>query len=120
MTYLLLLYSFHAHEFMVKDDQLFWISSISNNMVHVIDLKTWEQQAIEAKELGNVMVFSYDDLVKKMIVVSQTDQDVQVMDEKTYKLHVLPKPQPVQIDDEKILVVELNQNYLLFPQINKK
>ncbi|MFO8077895.1 MAG: NMD3-related protein [Thermoplasmatota archaeon] len=120
MTYLLRLYPFHAHEFMVKNDRLFWINSLSNNMVHVIDLETWEMQAIEAKDLGNVTVFSYDDLVKMMIVVSQTEEDVQVMDEKTYKMYVVSKPQPVHIDDEKIPVVELNQNYFLFPQINNK
>ncbi len=120
MTYLLRLYPFHAQEFMVKNDRLFWISSLSNNMVHVIDLQTWDMQAIEAKDLGNVTVFSYYDLVKMMIVVSQTEEDVQVMDEKTYKMFVIAKPQPVHIDDEKIPVVELNQNYFLFPQINKK
>lgn len=120
MTYLLRLYPFHAKEFIVKDDELFWISSLSNNMVHVIDLKTWEQQAIETKDLGNVKVFSYDDLVKMMIVVSQTDQDVQLMDEKTFKLHVVSKPKPFQIYDEKVAIVELNQNYFLFPQKNKK
>ena len=42
------------------------------------------------------------------------------MDEKNYKIHVISKPQPVKIDDEKVAVVSLNQNYFLFPEKNKK
>ncbi len=120
MTYLLRLYSFHATDFIVKDEHVFLVRAISNNMVHIIDVETWEEQSVEAKDLSKVNVFSYEDLVKMMIVVSQTKNDVQVMNQNTYRIQVISKPKEVRFDAEQIPVVEYDQNFFLIPQINNK
>ena len=120
MTYLLRLYPFNVNDFIVKNDVLFWIRSISKNVVHLIELETWDEQSIEAKDLGTVTVFSYDELVKLMIIVSQTDQDVQLMDKKNYSITVVSKPKPLFFETDQIPVVKFDQNYFLFPQINNK
>jgi nonsense-mediated mRNA decay protein 3 len=120
MTYLLRLYPFQPSDFLVKDEDIFLVRSLSKSLVHLVNLRTWSTQTTEAKHLENMAVYSGDDLVSKMIVVSQTEGEVQVMNNRTYEIIIIRKPKTITYDSEQIEVVEIDQRYYLLPPINNK
>lgn len=120
MTYLLRLYPFKSNDFLVYKDTISLVGSVSKNMVHLIDLRTWSSSTVEAKNLELAAVYSYEDLVIKMIVVSQTKDEVQVMHSRTYEVLVIRKPTMITYISEQIEVVEHDQRFYLLPALDNK
>ena len=120
MTYLLRLYKYQSTDFLVKDEKISLVISLSKNLVHLIDLKTWFTQTIEAKNLEHVAVFNHNELVSQMIVVSQTDDEVQVMNKRTYIIHIIRKPKKITYESDQIEIVEHDQRFYLLPKVNNK
>ena len=120
MTYLLRLPSFDKHSILAMDDSLFFVTSLSNNTTHVIDLKTWNTHTFPVKYFEKAMAYDYDDLVQDMIVVSQKDDEIQVMDKNTYKILVINKPKKITYPSEQIPVVRYEDSFFLLPEINGK
>jgi len=120
MTYLLRLPGFDKHSILVKDDRLFFVTSLSNNTAHVIDLKTWNNHTFAVKDFDKATAYDYDDLVQDMIVVSQTDDEIQVMDKKIYSITIVNKPKKVNFASDQISVVRYDDSFFLLPEINDK
>ncbi len=120
MTYLLRLPSFDKHSILAKDDSLFFVTSLSNNTAHVLDLKTWNTHTFPVKDFEKAMVYDYEDLVQDMIVVSQKDDEIQVMDKNTYKIVVINKPKKITYSSEQIPIVRYEDSFYLLPEINGK
>ena len=115
MTYLLRLPGFEEHSFLSKDETLFFVKALKNNMVHVLDLKTWDEHTFQLKDLEKATTYSYNDLVQQMIVVSQTESEIQLMDKETYRLTMVKKPKNVTYSTDQIPVVRYNESIFLLP-----
>lgn len=121
MTYLLRLPSFRRHSIIVKDDNFFFIRSLSNNMVHILDLKTWEEHSVQLKEIEPINnSYEYEDFVQQMIVVSQNDDEIQVMDKKSYTITVIKKPKKIVFSGEQIPVIRFEDYFFILPEIIKE
>lgn len=116
MTYLLRIPSYTIGDLISIDDSFFYISSITGNKVHLNDLSSWDEKVLDGKELQKASIFGREDLIKEMIIVSQTNQDVQVMDPKSYKMHIIKKPMSVSYKSEKIKVVIIEDKLFLLPE----
>jgi nonsense-mediated mRNA decay protein 3 len=116
MTYLVRVPSYKTGDFISIHSRFFRISSLHGTKIHVIDLFTWEESVIEEKELKNVKIIGGKERIKDMILVSQTKDEVQVMDPQSYKMYELPKPEPFFYKAKEILVVILNNDLFLLPE----
>lgn len=115
MTYLLRLFPFHSGDFISLKKQVFYVHSFSQSKVRLIDLKNWKEQLIDVRELDHAVVHGGTELISRMILVSQTKNDVELMSQKTYNMLVLRKPKPLEYDVEIIPTVEIHQQRYIVP-----
>lgn len=115
MTYLLRLYPFQRGDFFSYQNEYFYVSSLSKNKVHVYEMSQWGERVFEGKDLANAVVLGGSELIKEMIVVSQSDDEVQVMDPENYKLFAVKKPVTLVIKTKMIPVVVIRDKMYVFP-----
>jgi nonsense-mediated mRNA decay protein 3 len=116
MTFLLRLLSYHEGEFVTIKDCIYYITSISRNKVHVFELTTWTNKVVDSKELQDGQVLGGKELVTEMIVVSETKNEVQVMNPETYEIIVIRKPKPIYFHSDKISTVKHDEQLFLFTE----
>ena len=116
MTYLIRLPYFRKDDFILNKKSLYFVSSISSNKVHTMDISFWIEQIFEIRELDQAKVIGGLELAKEMILLSQTDKEVQVMDPVSYRTIEIRKPKDVFYDSKMIKVVKVDDSYYLFPK----
>lgn len=114
MTYLLRLYPFTEKDILSYDGVFFIINKFLNNKVYLIDLLKWEKNIFEAKDLSNYIIKKYEDYAKTMLLISQTDDEVQIMDKDNYSIYNLKKPKKI-IFDEEVKIIKIEDNIFLNP-----
>jgi nonsense-mediated mRNA decay protein 3 len=115
MTYLIRLPIFRIGDFISNKKSFFYISSISGGKVHVLDLSNWIDRVFNIKELDNAIIKGGEELVKEMILVSQTRNEIQIMDPSTYKTFSIIKPKEIIFDSTTVKIVKLNDEIFLLP-----
>lgn len=118
MTYLIRLPAYTKGNFIFHDNTFYHITSIHGNKVYLLGLQDWKEKILEGKELQKASILGGKELIKEMIVVSQTNDEVQVMDQETYEIKIIKKPRSISFDLEKIKTVEINGQIFLFPEKN--
>jgi NMD protein affecting ribosome stability and mRNA decay len=81
----------------------------------MINLESWEESINDVKSIHKAKKEGGQELVKDMILVSQTEKEIQVMDSKTYEIKILRVPKPVSLDSKMIKVVMLDDKLLIVP-----
>jgi nonsense-mediated mRNA decay protein 3 len=114
VTYLIRLPSFKKHDFIKLKNSFYYIESIHGNKIKIMNLKNWEITNTDIKEIQKAKVIGGQDLVRERILVSQTKDEVQIMDDKTYKTKIIKKPKPIEFNSEKIKTIKINDNFFLF------
>ena len=118
MTYLVRLPAYRKDDFILYSNSFYYISSISKNKVHVFELKTWSERVFDGKELQKASILGGSELVKEMIFVSQSKDEVQVMDPNNYKTFDVRKPKSVSFNQKMINVVISEDQIFLLPEKN--
>jgi len=118
MTYLLRLPSIRKGDFISHDDAIFNIYAISRNKVHILELSGWIEKIYDIKELETAKILGSDELIKDMILVSQTKKEVQLMDPKTYKTLEVRKPKNISYDLKKVKILKIDDEIFLLPDKN--
>jgi len=114
MTYLIRISPYKKGDFLKHNDMFFHILSTYGNKAKIVDLSNWEKAAVDIKEIEESRILGGEELIVEMILVSQTKEEVQVMDPKTYEIEILRKPKPVDFKKEKIKVLKTDsQTYIL-------
>jgi len=116
MTYLLRLPSFRKGDFISYEKSFFCVSSISANKVHVFELTSWIEKNFEVNILEKANVIGGKELIKDMILVSQTVDELQIMDPKSYKTYDIRKPEPISFDSKMIRIVIIEDEIFLLPK----
>jgi len=114
MTYLIRLPSYKKDDFILYDDKFYHIASVFRNRAHVVGLIDWKEETLEDKELQKASVLGGEELVKEMIIVSQTEDEVQIMDPDTYDIKYVRKPENISFESEKIKVVKINDQLFIY------
>jgi len=118
VTCLLRLPSIKKGDFISYKNRYYFISSISKNKIRLFDLSNWDDQVIDYKQIKNPKIIGGKELIKDAILVDQNNSEVQIMDEKTYKIRIVKKPKPVEFSTEKIDIVTVEDQIFLFPNDN--
>jgi len=114
MTYLIRLPSYKKGDFILYDNTFYHITSVYRDKAHVVGLKDWREETLEDKELQKASILGGEELVKEMILVSQTEDEVQVMDPDTYDIKFVRKPEQISFDSEKIKVVKIGDQLFIY------
>jgi len=118
MTYLVRLPAFRKDDFISYNNSFFYISSINKNKAHLIKLKDWSEHVFDIKNIKNAKILGGSDLIKEMIFVSQSKDEIQLMNSKNYKTFDLIKPINISFNNKLIRVVSFDGNMFLFPEKN--
>jgi nonsense-mediated mRNA decay protein 3 len=115
MTYLIRLPSYKKDDFIKHNNSFFYITSIHGNKVKTTDLSNWEETIVDVKTIQKASTIGGKELIKEMILVSQTKDELQVMDSKKYEIKVVKKPKPISFNSKMIKTVKLEDKFFLIP-----
>ena len=118
MTYLVRLPGYQQGDVLSHAGSTYYVQSIQGTNASLVNLSTWEKQTLDGKELHKATVVGSKDLIKEMIFVSQSQNELQVMDPKTYKMFEVRKPQAVSFKKKAVKIVKIENNIFLFPEKN--
>ena len=113
MTYLIRLPSYRKEDFISYNNSFYYISFISGNKAHVFELSNWTGKVFDKKEMQKASMLGGKELVKEMILVSQSKDEVQVMDPENYKTLDVKKPKGISFDSKMINIVRLGEQTFL-------
>jgi len=82
------------------------------------NLSNWEEVITNVKSINKSSIIGGEELIKEMILVNQTDSEVQIMDEKTYELKIVKKPKKINFSSKKLKIITIEDQIYLFPQTN--
>jgi nonsense-mediated mRNA decay protein 3 len=119
MTYLIRLPSLKKGDFIKHNNSFFNIVSVHGNKVKMTDLANWKETTVDLKTIQKVNKIDGEELVKEMILVSQTIDELQFMDPDTYKIQTIKKPKQITLKTEKINILRTEKQIFLIPNIRK-
>jgi nonsense-mediated mRNA decay protein 3 len=115
MTYLVRIPAYRKGDFFSLDGSYFLIRSLHENKVRALELSTWTEKVIEGKSIQPSKIFGGSELIRDMILVSQSKKELQVMDSKTYATIEIQKPILNMIDSSMVHIVKLDGYLFLVP-----
>ena len=116
MTYLLRLPSFRKGNFISYRGSSYRISSISGNKVRVFEISSWMEKVFDVNDLEEARIIGGEELIIDMILVSQTENEVQIMDPKNYITFDVRKPEKINFESKTVRIVKLDGEPYLLPE----
>ena len=118
MTFLIRLPSYKKNDFLFFKNSYYMINSIHGNKIRLTNLFNWEELKLDNKDLEKVEVVGGKELVKDMIFVSQSKDEIQLMEQKKYEIKYVRKPKPFEFKTDKIKTVCIDDKIFLLPENN--
>jgi nonsense-mediated mRNA decay protein 3 len=118
VTYLVRIPPYKKEDFIEIDDDYYQIKNLQSNKVKLIKLSDCEETSTDIKNLENARIISGEEIVKEMILVSQTKNELQLMDEKTYKIYIVKKPKEIEYKTKKIQVIKIDDFLFVHPKLH--
>ncbi|KYK29802.1 hypothetical protein AYK20_00265 [Thermoplasmatales archaeon SG8-52-1] len=115
MTYLIRLPSNEKGNFLKYNNSFFQIISFHGDKIKLIDLSKWTEITMDEKSIQKASKLGGEELIKEMILISQKEDEVQVMDQNNYEIKVIRKPKQINIDSKNVKVVSLEDKLFLIP-----
>ena len=115
ITYLIRLPSFVKGDFLKIDNSFFYVISVYGNKVKMINLKNWEESTNDIKIIHKLKKVGGKELIKDMILISQTNDEIQVMDPKNYEITIIKKPKAISLESDNVQVIKINDQFFIFP-----
>ena len=117
VTNLLRIPSVKKDDFIKLDHQYYQVKGLKAKTVKLIKLSDWEEITTDLKNLKNANILGGEEILNEMIVVSQTKKEIQLMDERTYKIKIVKKPKEFEYGKEKIKVLKKDDFLFLSPKL---
>ena len=99
MTYLVRLPKYHVQDFLVVGDEVVKIIRIRGKAVKFLNLRDWTESSHKPQELENAKVLGGNELIKSAVVISQSKNEIQILDPDEYNTIEILKPKDVEIGD---------------------
>ena len=116
MTYLVRIPAYRKGDFFSFDNSFFSIVSLHENKVRALELSTWTEKVIDGKDIQPSRIYGGKELIREMIVVSQSKNEIQLMDPKTYTTVEIRKPKTASVDTAMVKTVKLDGYLFLVPE----
>jgi nonsense-mediated mRNA decay protein 3 len=115
MTYLIRIPSYEKGIFIRHNNSFYQVISFQGNKVKLLDLSKWVEDTVDVKSIQKASKIGGEELIEEMILVSQKDDEVQVMDQKNFDIKVIKKPKQVSFDSKTVKVVKFEDRLFLIP-----
>ena len=92
------------------------IVSIHSNKVRTLELATWIEKTFNGKDIQPSKIYGGTELIKEMIVVSQSKNEIQLMDPKNYSIFNIRKPRLLSASLKTVKTVTLDDYLFLIPE----
>jgi nonsense-mediated mRNA decay protein 3 len=115
MTYLIRIPSYKRGVFLKFNNSFFYIVSMHGNKVKMVDISKWDESTVDVKSIQKASTIGGEELIKEMILISQKEDEVQIMDKKNYEIKVVRKPKLVNFDSKTVKIVKLEDKLFLMP-----
>jgi len=116
MTYLVRIPAYRKGDFFLFDNSFFSIVSLHTNKVRALELSTWTEKVIDGKDIQPSRIYGGKELIREMIVVSQSKNEIQLMNPKTYTTVEIRKPKTASVDTPMVKTVKLDGYLFLVPE----
>ncbi|HID25791.1 MAG TPA: hypothetical protein EYP23_04960 [Thermoplasmata archaeon] len=117
MTYLVRLPYYQKGDLLAKNEQLFYLKSIERGKPQLVNLSNWDEVSFEPKAMNYLTVVGGRTMIKEAVVVSQTPDDVQILDPDTFHTRDVKKPKQVKLR-KTTKIVKWRDRIYLFPYEN--
>ncbi len=115
MTYLLRLYPYTEGDILSDKENFYYVKNISKDKINFVELEKWDEISCDFKELNKFVKKGGEELVKDMILVSQTNDEVQIMDKNNYKIYIIRKPKKIFFNTDMIKIIQIQDRIFLLP-----
>ena len=120
ITYLVRLPAYQTGDIIQYHGTYFLISSIIGDKVHCLNLSDWSERTVKGKDLQNAQIIKGKECIQEMIVICQTDSEVQLMNPKTYKTIEIHKPKKILLKQPTVKIIQINDQTFLYPNLLKE
>jgi nonsense-mediated mRNA decay protein 3 len=115
MTYLLRLYPFKKGDILSFKDKYYLVKKILKNKISIIELENWNEIILNIKELAKFIIKGGNELIKKMILINQTNNELQIMDQNNYNIFIIKKPKKILFNSDMIKTIQIQDKIFLYP-----
>jgi nonsense-mediated mRNA decay protein 3 len=115
MTYLIRLPIYKKGDFVNFINSFYYVKAISGKKIIMVNLSNWDELTFELKTIQKARNLGGTELVKEAILISQTKDEIQIMDSKTYKTFEIKKPKKINFDKKALKIIKINENIFLYP-----
>ena len=112
-TYLIRLPKYKTGDYIEFNKEYFKIISLKSNKAKLLRLSDWNQEVIDTKKLEKVNIINDIVTKKEMIFVSQNQNEIQMMDPKTYDIRIIKKPIDEKIKTKKVTILKIENKLFL-------
>ena len=106
MTFMVRLRGFGAGDVIEHESGLYYVVGMSRGMVRGVDISTGEERALRLKEPGECSLVTSKSRVLKAVVVTDSKDELQVLDPETMKTLDIRKPQGFSRKGEQVRLVK--------------
>ncbi len=114
-TFLIRLPRYKNGDYIELNKKHFKIISLKSNKAKLLRLSDWSKETVDTKKLENIKIINEIVTEKEMIFVSQTQNELQLMDENSYSTFQIKKPEKKEYKKEKLNVIKIDDRYFLRP-----
>ncbi|MFO7990814.1 MAG: NMD3-related protein [Thermoplasmata archaeon] len=109
VTYSVRLPPYETGDFLVKDDKLYRVQEVrtSGGYVVLVDMDTRKKVSVKERDMDEFNLLEGDELVKKAVVVSQTEDEIKILDPDNYQTVTLIKPDDIEASKDEVDIVKV-------------
>ncbi|MEF8831999.1 MAG: NMD3-related protein [Candidatus Thermoplasmatota archaeon] len=117
MTYSVRIPPYEEGDFIEFEDKIYRIRETKRGSgpILVHDLEDNRTTTISKEEISNAMIYGGEELVEKAVVVSEEEDEIQIMDPETYDTKTILKPEGFEEDKDEVGVVKIESHLYLLP-----
>lgn len=108
MTYSVRLPEYEKNDFVEYEGTVYRIEKINPKAGYIVlfDLKTSELKSIDDWDTDKLSVLGGEELIEKAVVVSETENELKVLDPDSYKTVTVLRPENTSIEDGEIRIIK--------------
>ncbi|MEF8873358.1 MAG: NMD3-related protein [Candidatus Thermoplasmatota archaeon] len=118
MTYSVRIPPYEKGDFIGYEGKIYRIKNArsGSDPVTVHDLKEDRITTIDRKEMDEVEIYGGEELIRKAVVVSEDEKELQVLDPESYETETLLKPEGTPTGKEEIEVIKVEERLYMIPE----
>lgn len=115
-TYLLRLLPFQKEDVFKLQDNYYFVLNISSNKLHIIKLEDYSSSFVTSSDVEQgLLIASANDLSFKAILISETENELQLMHPTSYTVFTIKKPNESFKFSDDTVILQINEYYFVKP-----